>query len=227
MIAEMPTGTSIGRRIRELRKSRGWTLDELAVRAEISRSYLSRIETGYRRISQRHIAQLAKTFGIDVEELQLVAREDMAVMLPPERGIPVLNRDEHGIVIDWRGADPVSLRPTTEFIERDPSTQGDDLVALIAVGDYMAPEIMEGDYVIMRPMNSAGPGHQLRSGESVVWIELNTANAKDRSILGRYVQRTDGSMELHGAGIGKKPRPVDRGKIAKISVVVQVRRHYR
>lgn len=56
-------------RIMELRKSKGWTQDELAQRAGVSRPYLAQIETGARNLSLRHQKAIADALGCKPEDL--------------------------------------------------------------------------------------------------------------------------------------------------------------
>jgi transcriptional regulator with XRE-family HTH domain len=48
-----------GKRIRELRKAKGWSQDELAWRAGLDRTYISGIERGERNISLINIHRLS------------------------------------------------------------------------------------------------------------------------------------------------------------------------
>lgn len=57
------------RRLRTLRQARGWTLDDLAARAHIGASTISRIETGQRRLALDHLATLARALGVTVDDL--------------------------------------------------------------------------------------------------------------------------------------------------------------
>ena len=49
----------LGRRIRELRKSRGWRQIDLAAHAEISKNHISELERGSREIGLRNLAAIA------------------------------------------------------------------------------------------------------------------------------------------------------------------------
>ncbi|MDO8209721.1 helix-turn-helix domain-containing protein [Conexibacter sp. CPCC 206217] len=71
------------RRLRTLRKARGWSLDELGRRAHIGPSTLSRLESGQRRIAVDHLVTLARALGTTVEEL--VAEEEDDVVIRPRR----------------------------------------------------------------------------------------------------------------------------------------------
>ncbi|WP_028066659.1 helix-turn-helix domain-containing protein [Solirubrobacter soli] len=70
------------RRLRALRQARGWSLDELARRANIGASTLSRLETGGRRIALDHLVVLARVFDTTVDELLVNDDEDDVVIRP-------------------------------------------------------------------------------------------------------------------------------------------------
>src|SRR3954452_23847403 len=57
------------RRLRSLRTARGWSIDELARRAHISPSTISRIETGHRRLALDQLVVLARALDTTVDEL--------------------------------------------------------------------------------------------------------------------------------------------------------------
>jgi len=59
----------LGIRLRDLRTERGWTLDELARRTSLSKSYLSRIEDGDRQPSLASLLSLASAYGIALAAL--------------------------------------------------------------------------------------------------------------------------------------------------------------
>ena len=74
------------RRLRGLRTARGWTLDDLAERAHIGPSTISRIETGHRRIALDQLVVLARALGTTVDEL-LDDRPDEDVVISPTRNV--------------------------------------------------------------------------------------------------------------------------------------------
>ena len=59
----------LGTRIHELRMGRGWTLEELAKRAGLSKSYLSRLEDGERQPSIAALLSLSQAFGLTLATL--------------------------------------------------------------------------------------------------------------------------------------------------------------
>lgn len=56
-------------RLREIRLDKGMTLEELATRANIDKSTLSRLESGKRRLALDHLPSLADALGVRVDDL--------------------------------------------------------------------------------------------------------------------------------------------------------------
>ena len=59
----------LGWRVRQLRKSKGWTQEILAGRAGLDRSYVAGIEAGLRNPSTRALAKLARALGVTLSGL--------------------------------------------------------------------------------------------------------------------------------------------------------------
>ncbi|MDT5011368.1 MAG: hypothetical protein QOH57_2985 [Mycobacterium sp.] len=59
----------VRRRLRELRTQRGMTLEEVANRADIDVSTLSRLESGKRRLALDHLPRLAAALSVSADEL--------------------------------------------------------------------------------------------------------------------------------------------------------------
>lgn len=53
-----------GRRVRELRKARGWTQEELAEAADLHENYVSRLETGNQEPGLFVILRLCRAFDL-------------------------------------------------------------------------------------------------------------------------------------------------------------------
>ncbi|GAB7258300.1 helix-turn-helix domain-containing protein [Polaribacter sp. OB-PA-B3] len=60
---------SFGNKIRELRKEKGWSQEELAYQSGFHRTYIGMIERGERNIALLNIEKFAKVFEIKIEEL--------------------------------------------------------------------------------------------------------------------------------------------------------------
>lgn len=64
-------------RIRALRVAQGWSLGELATRARVSPSTLSRIENGQRRLALDQLVVLARALGTTLDQLVETASDDV------------------------------------------------------------------------------------------------------------------------------------------------------
>lgn len=60
-----------GRRVRELRKSRGLSQEELGEKANLHYTYIGGVERGERNLSLSCIEKIAKGLGVDIGELFL------------------------------------------------------------------------------------------------------------------------------------------------------------
>jgi len=67
----------VRKRIRALRVAQGWSLEELAQRARLSQSTLSRIENGQRRLALDSLATLARALDTTIDQLVETASDDV------------------------------------------------------------------------------------------------------------------------------------------------------
>ncbi|MFB7719213.1 helix-turn-helix domain-containing protein [Nocardia sp. NPDC056100] len=67
----------VRKRIRALRVAQGWSLEELANRAHLSQSTLSRIENGQRRLALDQLVTLARALGTSLDQLVETAADDI------------------------------------------------------------------------------------------------------------------------------------------------------
>src|SRR5919106_5501799 len=68
-MSEEPVDGRVRRRLRQLRVERGLTLQQVAERASVDLSTLSRLEAGKRRLALDHIPALAAALGVSADEL--------------------------------------------------------------------------------------------------------------------------------------------------------------
>jgi transcriptional regulator with XRE-family HTH domain len=64
-------------RIRALRVAQGWSLEDLAARAQLSPSSLSRIENGQRRLALDQLVDLARALNTSLDQLVAMATDDV------------------------------------------------------------------------------------------------------------------------------------------------------
>ncbi|MFI2507182.1 helix-turn-helix domain-containing protein [Streptomyces sp. NPDC018972] len=67
----------VRKRIRALRVAQGWSLEELATRAHVSQSTLSRIENGQRRLALDQLVTLARALDTSLDQLVETAPDDV------------------------------------------------------------------------------------------------------------------------------------------------------
>ncbi|MEK3865189.1 helix-turn-helix transcriptional regulator [Paenibacillus sp. FSL H7-0716] len=60
---------SVGNRIRELRKAKGWTQEQLAEAASLHYSYIGGVERGDRNISLETLGKIIAAFDVPAKEL--------------------------------------------------------------------------------------------------------------------------------------------------------------
>ena len=93
--AEAVSAGRLGSRVKELRKRRGLTLEELAERSGVSRAMISKLERGEKNPTLVVAAKLAEGFGVTLSQLVgmeerrevvVVPREKRMVMRDPETG---------------------------------------------------------------------------------------------------------------------------------------------
>ncbi|MEK3705476.1 helix-turn-helix transcriptional regulator [Paenibacillus sp. FSL R7-0198] len=65
----MNLSESVGRRIRELRKAKGWTQEQLAEAAGLHYSYIGGVERGVRNISLETLEKIICAFNIPAIEI--------------------------------------------------------------------------------------------------------------------------------------------------------------
>ncbi len=67
----------VRKRVRALRVAQGWSLEELATRARLSQSTLSRIENGQRRLALDSLVTLARALDTTLDQLVETASDDV------------------------------------------------------------------------------------------------------------------------------------------------------
>ncbi len=77
------TVENIGQRIRQLRESRGMTQSQLQARSRVSRSYLSRIESGQMTPSLGTLEKIAEALGVGLNRFFIPATNGEALLEDP------------------------------------------------------------------------------------------------------------------------------------------------
>lgn len=142
---------SIGKKIREARKSRGLTQQELERRSGVSRNFISQVENDRKGISMARLQKLAEALGMPL--WQLMGDDD-------HRLIPVINIAACGMWEDLTDLDyPAGVADRYELSgSRDPNA-----FYVVASGDSMiGGDIREGDLLLVEP------NKEVRNGDIVL-----------------------------------------------------------
>lgn len=76
----------IGKVIRDARKAKGWTLDELSHRVETDSGNLSRLERGKQFASKELLGRIMSVLGIELAKIQDAGMSNVQMALQPSRG---------------------------------------------------------------------------------------------------------------------------------------------
>ena len=64
-----PSLAKLGARVRQLRKLKKWTQEDLAAECRLDRSYISGLESGRRNPTYLNLVRLAKNLGLSISAL--------------------------------------------------------------------------------------------------------------------------------------------------------------
>ena len=142
---------------KNLRKSMGFTQDEIANKLKIAKSTVSMYETGKRQPDFKKLIKIANLFNVNMD--YLLGRSDISLAFPTNKSgnnsglwIPVLGRLTAGI--------PINM--VTDIIDQDQITEemaaSGEYFALQIHGDSMEPKMSDGDVVIVRQQDDAESG---------------------------------------------------------------------
>ena len=142
---------------KNLRKSMGFTQDEIANKLKIAKSTVSMYETGKRQPDFKKLIKIANLFNVNMD--YLLGRSDISLAFSTNKSgnnsglwIPVLGRLTAGI--------PINM--VTDIIDQKQITEemaaSGEYFALQIHGDSMEPKMSDGDVVIVRQQEDAESG---------------------------------------------------------------------
>jgi transcriptional regulator with XRE-family HTH domain len=124
-LVEAVSSGRLGARVKDLRRERGLTLEELASRSGVSRAMISKLERGEKNPTLVIAARLAEGLGVSLSRLAGVEERREVVVVPKERRM-VLRDPETGFVRQWLS--PTFAGRGVEFLRNvvpEGSTSGD------------------------------------------------------------------------------------------------------
>ncbi len=124
-LVEAVSSERLGVRVRDLRKDRGLTLEELAAASGVSRAMISKLERGEKNPTLVIAARLAEGLGVSLSRLAGVEERREVVVVPRERR-PVLR--DPGTGFERQSLSPTFAGRGVEFLRNvvpEGSTSGD------------------------------------------------------------------------------------------------------
>ena len=124
-LVESVSSGRLGVRVKDLRRERGFTLEELAGRAGVSRAMISKLERGEKNPTLVIAARLAEGLGVSLSRLAGVEERREVVVTPRERRM-VLRDPETGF--ERQSLSPTFAGRGVEFVRNvvpEGSTSGD------------------------------------------------------------------------------------------------------
>ena len=116
---ELPELTGLGDTLREFRAHSGWTLEELAQKVSLSKSYLSRLEEGDRQPSLAALLALSRAFEVPLAALFPEGREKRDTVIA--RAADAKPQTGNGLTYTplSRRAAPVGMQPVSVVVSAD------------------------------------------------------------------------------------------------------------
>ena len=121
----MREDSRLGWRLREERRSNGWTLDELARRSGLSKSYLSRIEDGDRHPSIAALLSIARACNVSPAALVGEEQSEQPIVIVRGDEAPVNQGNGLAYQVLTGGDRPTAMQPVRISVPGDRA--GDEL----------------------------------------------------------------------------------------------------
>jgi transcriptional regulator with XRE-family HTH domain len=184
----------LGARVRAGRRQKGWTLDELARRSNLSKSYLSRIEDGDRHPSIAALLSIARACSISLASL--VGDDQPVLPGVVVRGIEAPVSQGNGLTYQvlTSGGRPTAMQPVRISVPADRA--GDELYRhegeewLYVLSGTLILTLGSEEYRL-DPGDSAhfdaGIPHRLNALNGRDVEAILVASAAPRSLLGSYL----------------------------------------
>lgn len=176
----------IKNRVRELRKQRGLTLDQLAELTGISTGHLSRIERHEKGWSMESLPKIAKALGIDAHHLIDASEAWQEVPVIGTVGQATLGR----ILSPENGAESARMRVKV------PAVLG-DVIAISVVGSSLYPRYNTGD-VIIASEPSVDPASA--GGKECILV------TSDQRVAVKFLQTAPGSATVVATSHNEPPQ---------------------
>lgn len=153
---------ALGERVRQERKKRGLALEQLSVRANVSRSMLSAVERGEKVPSVLVLDQIATALGTSIARLLAEERDKRVVLI---------RRDEQDVAVDPAGWERRILSPVLPSVEFEFMRTA--IGPGVNAGAFLPHNPGSREYVAVERgtlrLTLNGDSHLLRKGDSIYY----------------------------------------------------------
>lgn len=171
---EHDLSAALAARLKDLRTERGWTLDDLAARTDVSRASLGRIEAGQVSPTAETLNSLATAFGVMTSKL-------LASAEPPLE--PVIRRDDQTIWTDSKsGFVRRSISPPAPFFQAE-MIEGRIPAGAIINYDRIARPGVEHHLHMLEGrlrLTNTGRTYDLAAGDTLRWKSFGGSRFESR-----------------------------------------------
>lgn len=198
----------IGTRIREIRKSKGMTILELATAIGSDVGNISRLETNKQGYSENTLVKIASALGVTVADL---FTEDP---VKPDK-IEYIGEMPSGTV-KVIGEAVLGIDGAVDMMEEHNGwlkiySDDKDAYGLKVKGDSMWPRIQSGEYVVVEPNTS------IRSGDEVFVRTVDGHN-----MIKVFNKTRDGDYQFTSINNAHKPITLDPSQVDKMHYVAAI-----
>lgn len=198
---------SIGQNIKSIRKERKYTQNELAKRANISRTYLSDIENDRYNPSIDTLLDIAK--ALEIEVISLIDSSNIV----PVRIQP--NSNQKTVTINVLGKIPAGtpIEAIEDIVDTEDIVIGEsesvlDYFALKVEGNSMSPTIQDEDTVIIKKQN------QVENGD----VAAVLVNGYEATL--KRIKLSDAGLTLIPDNTSYNPKFYNPEEVEKLPIVI-------
>jgi transcriptional regulator with XRE-family HTH domain len=212
--------TALGAAIKRLREEHGWTQEELAEKVGLDRTSIARRENGKTRVKGNERPKFAQAFGMTLIEFDDQWRDWIVTRSRGAPGITVINRAPAGQIVDY---EEFGIDSGQGYEYLDLGDINDNLAfAVVVVGDSMAPTLLEGDYLVVSPLDPYKPHNERLKNNAIVFVRF-TIEHSGGCMLARFFDDGDGKIRLQKDNPAYAPLNCDREDIQSMAIAVERR----